>query len=152
MGEADVIRTGRIETMINPVMAEVTLGCDLLFIVKANGMVRAFLNTKLTSGAFLGVEDDDPVSPFHDGFHRAYLCAGRVIAMFADIHTPYEVKLPFISFGPSPQTDRYLIPFSASTGLNSCLQANSQAIHPQQANSSIISHTYSWLPSFLLLG
>jgi hypothetical protein len=98
MGEADIIRTGRIEAIINPVMAEVTLGCDLLFIVKANGMVRAFLNTKLTSGAFLGVEDDDPVSPFHDGFHWAYLCAGRVIAMFADIHAPYEIELPVHQF------------------------------------------------------
>src|SRR4030043_1202 len=48
-------------------------------------------------------------------------------------------SFPFISLGPSGQTDRYLIPLSASTGLYSCLQATSQALHPQQANSSIIS-------------
>src|SRR4030042_3701262 len=48
-------------------------------------------------------------------------------------------RFPFISLGPSGQTDRYLIPLSASTGLSSCLHATSQALHPQQANSSIIS-------------
>ena len=76
MGEADIIRTGWIEALINPVMAEVTLDCGLFFIVKANGMVRAFINAKLTSGAFLGVKDDDPVFPFHYGFHWAGLCTG----------------------------------------------------------------------------
>ena len=27
-----------------------------------------------------------------------------------DVHTPQEIELPFMSFGPSPQTDRYLTP------------------------------------------
>src|SRR4030065_1852464 len=50
-----------------------------------------------------------------------------------------KYSFPFMSFGPSPQTDKYLTPFIASTVLYSCLQATSQALHPQQANSSIIS-------------
>src|SRR4030043_2094009 len=48
-------------------------------------------------------------------------------------------SFPFMIFGPSPQTDRYLIPLFVSTGLYSCLHATSQALHPQQANSSTIS-------------
>src|SRR4030042_985974 len=48
-------------------------------------------------------------------------------------------SFPFMSFGPSGQTDRYLTPLFASTGLYSCLQATSQVLHPQQAYSSIIS-------------
>src|SRR3990172_12832313 len=48
-------------------------------------------------------------------------------------------SFPFMSLGPSGQTERYLILLSASTGLYSCLQATSQVLHPQQAYSSIIS-------------
>jgi hypothetical protein len=74
-------------------MAEITLGCGLFFLVIANGMVGAFINAKLTSGAFLEVKDDDPVFPFHDGVFGAGLRTGRVIAVFADIHTPHEIEL-----------------------------------------------------------
>jgi hypothetical protein len=98
MGEADVIRTGWVETVIHPVMAEVALSCNLSILIKANSMVRAFLNAKPTPGAFLEVKDDDPIFPFHDGFHWAYLCTGWVIAVFADIHTPYEIELPVHQF------------------------------------------------------
>jgi hypothetical protein len=98
VGEADIIGSGRIETLINPVMAEIALGCGLFFIVKANSMVRAFINAKLTSIAFLGVKYNDPVFPFHYGFHWAYLCTGWVIAVLADVHTPHEIKLSIHDF------------------------------------------------------
>jgi hypothetical protein len=98
MGEADIIGTGRIEALINPMMAKIALGCGLFFIVKANGMVRAFIDANLTSIAFLRVKDDDPVFPFHDGLHRAGLHTGRLLAVLADIYTPHEIKLPIHQF------------------------------------------------------
>ena len=88
MGEADIVRTGRIEAVIDPVMAEIALGCRLFFIVKANGIVRALVDAKLTSGAFIGVKDDDPVFSSCYGFCWACLCTGRFIAVLADIHAP----------------------------------------------------------------
>jgi len=98
VGEADIIGTGRIQTFVNPVMAEIALDCDLLFVVKANGMVRAFIDAKLAPGAFLSVEDDDVVFPFHDGLRRTYLCTGGLIAVFADVYAPYEIELPVHHF------------------------------------------------------
>ena len=98
MGEADIIRTGRIEALINPVMTKIALGYGLSIFVKANGMVRAFIDTKLTPSAFLIVKDDDPVFPFHYGFHWTCLCTGRILAVFADIHTPHEIELPVHQF------------------------------------------------------
>lgn len=94
VGETDIIGTGRIKALINPVMAEIALGHGLVFIVKANGMVRTFIDAELTPGAFLVVKDDDPIFPFHDGFHWTGLCTGRFIAVLADVHTPNEIELP----------------------------------------------------------
>jgi hypothetical protein len=98
VGEADIIGTGRIEAVINPMMAEIALGCGLFFIVKTNGMVRTFINAKLTPGAFLLVKDDDPVFPFRYGFHWAGLCTGRFITVLADVHTPHEIELSIHEF------------------------------------------------------
>src|SRR5512143_3070579 len=56
---------------------------------------------------------------------------------------------PFVSFVPSGQTERYLTPSFASAGLYSCLQATSQVLHPQQANSSTTS-AYLFMASLLL--
>jgi hypothetical protein len=103
VGEADVVSTGRIESVINPMMAKITLGRRLFFIVKANGMVRAFIDAKPTPGTFFVVKDDDSVFPFRYGFHWACLRTWRVIAVLADIHTPHEVELPvhlFRAIGP----------------------------------------------------
>jgi hypothetical protein len=61
-------------------------------------MVRAFIDTKLTPGAFLVVKDDDPVFSFHYGFHWTCLCTGRFLAVLADIYTPHEIELPVHQF------------------------------------------------------
>ena len=94
VGEADVVGASRIEPVINPMMAEIALGCGLFFIVKTNGVVRAFVDAKLTPGAFPVVKDDNPVFPFRYGFHWARLCTDRIIAVPADVYTPHEVELP----------------------------------------------------------
>src|SRR4030042_464182 len=60
-------------------------------------------------------------------------------------------SFPFMGFGPSGQTDRYLTPLSDWTGLYSCLQATSQVLHPQQAYSSIIS-AYLFMADLLVFG
>jgi len=98
VGEADIIGTGRIEALINPVMAEIALGHGLVFIVKANGMVRTFIDAKLTPGAFLVVKDDDPIFPFHYGFYWTGLRAERLLAVLADVQTPNEIELPVHQF------------------------------------------------------
>ena len=98
MGETDVIGTSRIEALINPVVAKIALGCSLIFIVKANGMVRAFIDAKLTPGAFLIVKDDNSVFPFPYGLHWAGLHAEGIIAVFADVHAPHEIELPVHEF------------------------------------------------------
>ncbi len=98
VSKADVISAGRIEAMIHPMMAEIALGCGLFFIVEVNGVVRAFVDAKLTAGAFLVVKDDDPVFPFRYGFLRACLCTERIIAVLADVDTPHEIELPIHEF------------------------------------------------------
>jgi hypothetical protein len=98
VGEADVVGTGRIKSVIHPMMAEITFGCNLFLIVIANGMVRAFVDAKLTPVAFFVVKDDDPVSPLRYGFQWACLYTGRLIAVPTDIHTPHEVELPVHQF------------------------------------------------------
>ena len=110
VGEADIIGTGRIEAFINPVMAEIALDCGLFFIVKANGMVRAFIDAKLAPGAFFIVKDDDPVFPFHYGVFGADLCADGIITVFADVHTPHEIKLPVHQFRAIPPYRKVLDP------------------------------------------
>ena len=98
MREADIVGTGRIEALIDPVMAEIALGRGLFFIVKANSMIRAFIDAKLTSSAFLLVKDDDPVGPFRDGLRWTCVCTWWIIAMLADVDTPHEIKLPIHEF------------------------------------------------------
>jgi hypothetical protein len=98
MGEADIIGTGRIEPVINPMMAEIALGCGFSIIVKANGMVRAFIDAKLTPGASLIVKDDNPIFPFHYSFSWAGLRTDGFSAVFADVHSPHEIELPVHEF------------------------------------------------------
>jgi len=98
VGEADIIGTGRIEAVINPMMAEIALGRCPSVLVKANGMVGAFIDAKPTPGASLIVEDDDPVLPLHDGIFGAGLHTGWLIAVFADVHTPYKIELTVREF------------------------------------------------------
>ena len=103
MGEADVVSTGRIEPVINPMMAKITLGRRLFFIVITDRMVRAFIDAKLTPGASLVVKNDDPVFPLCYGLYWACFCTWRFIAVLADVHTPHEVELPvhpFRAIGP----------------------------------------------------
>ncbi len=106
VGEADIIGASRIEAFINPMMAEIALGYGLLFIIKTNGMVRAFVDAKLAPGAFLKVKDDNAIFPFHYGFCGASVCAGRIIAVPADVHPPRKIKLSvnyFRTIGPDGQ-------------------------------------------------
>ncbi len=56
-------------------------------------IIRAFIDAKLTPGAFLAVKDDNPVLPFEDCFGRENFLAGRGLAMPADRHAPYEIEL-----------------------------------------------------------
>jgi len=98
VGEADIIGTGWIEAVINPMMAEIALGRRLSVLVKADGMVRAFIDAKLTPGASLIVKDDNPVFPFYYGIFGAGLHTDGLIAVFADAHTPYEIELSVHQF------------------------------------------------------
>ena len=130
MGKADIISTGRIEALVYPVMAEITLGGSLSFTVKMNGMVRAHIDAKLTPGAFLLVKNDDPVFPFRDPFNRAGFGADGFGTVFADIHTPDEIELPVHELGtirpnrqilhPVARIDRIIFLFACDfTGLAS---------------------------------
>jgi len=67
---------------INPVIAEIALDCDLSILVKANGVVRAFVDAKLTPRAFLVIKDDNPVFPFRYGLHYCFLSPGGVTPSF----------------------------------------------------------------------
>jgi len=82
VGEADIIGTGWIESLINPVIAEVALDCDLSILVKTNGMIRAFIDAKLTPRSFLVIKDDNPVFPFRYGLHYCFLSPGGVTPSF----------------------------------------------------------------------
>jgi hypothetical protein len=89
-------------------MAEIALGHHLFLFVKPNGMVRAFIDAKLTPVAFIVVKDDDPVFSFCYGFHWACLCTDGFIAVLADAHTPHEIELPVHQFG-AVRPDRQIL-------------------------------------------
>mgnify|MGYP001822883002 CR=1 FL=1 len=74
-------------------MAEVTLLCDGLILVKANGIVGACCDTCLTAGAHVIIHDNKAVFSFADGFFRAGLGTRGIISMPA--HVDLKGKIQF---------------------------------------------------------
>jgi hypothetical protein len=98
VAEADIVGTGRIESLVHPVMAEVAFERQLFFVVKVNRLVGTFFDTTATPCALFLIEDDDPIPSLCDGLHRAGLGTGGLFAMLTDIDAPQEVEFPVHEF------------------------------------------------------
>jgi hypothetical protein len=94
VGEADIVCTGRIEAVIDPVGAEVTLLSGSVNCVEDDGSVRACLKAGLAPRAAFPVEDDDSVLPLGDSLFRAGLHARGSVTVFADAQAVNEIELP----------------------------------------------------------
>jgi hypothetical protein len=51
MSGTNIVGAGRDESLVNPMVAEITLVGDVLVIIKRNGVVGAGINTGLAAGA-----------------------------------------------------------------------------------------------------
>ena len=59
MREADVVRTGRYKTLINPVMTQIAFFRDDRIHRDANSVMRTFPGKGFTGNAFLGVHSNN---------------------------------------------------------------------------------------------
>ncbi len=84
-------------------------------------------------------EDDARLWILGDGIFGAGLGTDGLIAVLADVHTPHEVELPVHQFWAIPPDRQILDAIGAWTGCIPVCRLTSQALHPQQAYSSIIS-------------
>ena len=87
MCRADIVGTGWNKPPVHPVMAEMTFLCDGLIHVKRHGIVGTRVDTGLTSGTQILIQNNEAVFPLVDGFLRTGLDTRRIIAMpaYADI-------------------------------------------------------------------
>jgi hypothetical protein len=92
MSGTNIVGAGRDESLINPMVAEITLVGDVLVIIKRNGVVGAGINTGLAAGAQVVIHDDNAVAALLDGFLRAHVGTGGIVAMPAQVHLKAEIQ------------------------------------------------------------
>jgi hypothetical protein len=90
MGRADIVGTGRDESLINAMVAEVALVGDVKVMVIGDGIIGTGVDTRLTSGAQVVIHDDSAVIPLGDRLIRTNVRAGGIVAMTAQVHPEAE--------------------------------------------------------------
>ena len=83
--QTHVIGTGRDQTMVHPVMAEVALLRDTALRLIGDGVIGAFLHAGLAPGAELVVQNDNAVISLANGRFRTGIGTGRLIAVPAEV-------------------------------------------------------------------
>ena len=86
VSQADIVGAGRDEPLIDPVVAEVAFVGDVLVIVIGDGIIGTCVDAGLTTGTQVVIHDDNAVIALADGFLRAYVGTGGIVAMAAQIH------------------------------------------------------------------
>jgi hypothetical protein len=100
VSEANIVGTGRNQTLVDAVITEVALRSGLRFRVERYCVVVALLDAELTSVALVGIEYHDTILPFGDGFFGTSVSAGRILAVDTHIGSKAEVELPVDRLGP----------------------------------------------------
>jgi hypothetical protein len=94
MPQTHVVCASRIESLIDPMMAEVTFTGKILLSVKRNDAIGAGLKAGLTAGAKLIIQDHDAVIPLPDRLSGTCFGAGRIVTVSAHIDPEKEDGLP----------------------------------------------------------
>ena len=92
VGQTHIVGTGRDESIVHPVMTEVTLFCHVFLFVKGNGKVRAGIHTKSTAGARLFIQNHDTVTPLFNGFLWATVHTRGFIAVLTNIRLKHDIR------------------------------------------------------------
>ena len=90
MCQTDIVGAGRDQSLINPMVAEVTFVGDVPVVVIGDGIIGAFVDAGLAAGAQVVIHDDDAVIALADSFIRANVRAGGIIAVPAQVHLKTE--------------------------------------------------------------
>lgn len=93
MSQADIVGTGRDETLIYPVVAKVAFVGDIPVIIIGDGIIGTFVDAGLTAGAQIVIHEDNPVITLANRLLRANVRAGGIVAMAAQIHLKTELQL-----------------------------------------------------------
>ena len=93
MRRADIVGTGGNKPPVHPVIAEMTLLCDVFSLVKHHGIVGTRFDTGLTSGTQIIIHDNNAVISLTDGFFRTSLDTRRIIAMPANADIKGKIQL-----------------------------------------------------------
>lgn len=97
MGRADNL-AGRFEPYFHTVSAKVAFRCGVGIGIDVKGIVRTGLHTGLAANATLAVKINDTIGAAEEGYSRANLNTGRVIAVVASEYgevTPGVGKFAF---------------------------------------------------------
>jgi hypothetical protein len=85
VSQAHVVGTGRDQTLVHPVVAEVALLGHISDWIEINGTIGALVHAGLTAGAPVAVHHHNAVFPLGDGPLKACLNAGRVFTVPAQM-------------------------------------------------------------------
>jgi hypothetical protein len=94
VGQANIIGTRRDKPPVHAMVAKVAFARDALALVKVDGPVGTLIYTLLAARAPLFVQDYDPIRSLGDCPLGTDLCAGRLVAVSAKIHSIQEKGLP----------------------------------------------------------
>jgi hypothetical protein len=100
MCRANIISTGRYESVFNPVMAKVALLSDAFTMVEINGIIGAGFETGLTTTTQGIIHHYDPVGPLANRLFGADIDTGRFITVPAQFDTVN--KTPVFVDTPGP--------------------------------------------------
>ena len=93
MCQAHIVGTGRDEAPIDPVVTEIALPGDVVVVVIGDGIIGAFGDAGLATGAAVGVHDHNTVLALVDGVIRTSVRTGGIVAVTAQVHPKAEFQL-----------------------------------------------------------
>jgi hypothetical protein len=99
MGQANVVGTGRYQSIVHPVMTEIALPGDNPVMIKGDSIIGTGLYTFLTSRTSIIIHHHNSVFSFGNGLLKARFRAGRIITVPAYIHLINKMRFPLYHSG-----------------------------------------------------
>ena len=99
MCQADIVSTGRNQSVIHSMMAKVAFLGDTFIVVKVNGIIWARLDAFLTAGAQFIIHDHDAVGSFGNRLFGADVDTWRFITMLTHVDAIRKSRNPTDHFG-----------------------------------------------------
>jgi len=92
VGQTHIIRARGNQPLINPMVTEIAFLSDAFVMVKDNGIIGARGHTGLAAGTPIIVQNHDAVGSPDNRLIGACVCAGRFIAMSAQIDPENKIE------------------------------------------------------------